>query len=142
MLAEVPGSGGCLDVGFVAYSPSGKAGFLGVPQETMDLFGLTSEEVSREMSEGTLAQEACAADIAVANTGAADRSRSGGPPAGIQCFAWSFRGYHGKVVTVSETKRFSGERSENRYTAALYALSRIPQLFNSLSVVRRSQERR
>jgi nicotinamide mononucleotide (NMN) deamidase PncC len=28
-LAEVPGSGACLDVGFVTYSPSGKAGFLG-----------------------------------------------------------------------------------------------------------------
>jgi nicotinamide mononucleotide (NMN) deamidase PncC len=30
LLADVPGSGACLDVGFVVYSPSGKAGFLGV----------------------------------------------------------------------------------------------------------------
>ena len=47
LVAEVPGSGACLDVGFVTYSPSGKAGFLGVRQETMDRFGLTSEEVAR-----------------------------------------------------------------------------------------------
>jgi len=36
-LADVPGSGACLDVGFVTYSPTGKAGFLGVRNETMEL---------------------------------------------------------------------------------------------------------
>ena len=132
VLAEVPGSGSCLDVGFVTYSPSGKAGFLGVRQETMDRFGLTSEEVAREMAEGALAQEACAADIAVANTGVADRSPAGGPPPGTQCFAWSLRGRDGGVVTASETRIFTGSRNDIRYAAALYALSRIPALFDSM----------
>ncbi|CAB3803140.1 Putative competence-damage inducible protein [Paraburkholderia fynbosensis] len=31
-LASVPGSGACLDVGFVSYSPLGKTGFLGVKE--------------------------------------------------------------------------------------------------------------
>ena len=72
LISSVPGSGSCLDVGFVTYSPTGKAGFLGVREETMKRFGLTSEEVAREMSEGALAQEACCADVAVSNTGVAD----------------------------------------------------------------------
>jgi PncC family amidohydrolase len=133
LVADVPGSGACLDVGFVTYSPSGKAGFLGVHHETMSRFGLTSEEVAREMSEGALAQEACAANVAVSNTGLADAS-PGGPPAGTQCFAWSYRRRDGSVVTASETVRFHGDRNEVRHAAALYALSRIPIYFDSLAV--------
>jgi nicotinamide-nucleotide amidase len=37
LLASVPGSGNCLDVGFIAYSPTGKAGFLGVRDATAGL---------------------------------------------------------------------------------------------------------
>ena len=62
-LAEVPGSGACLDVGFVTYSPSGKAGFLGVQHATMQAHGLTSEPVAREMAEGALQQNAVCADV-------------------------------------------------------------------------------
>jgi nicotinamide-nucleotide amidase len=67
-LASVPGSGACLDVGFVSYSPSGKVGFLGVKQSTIERCGLTSESVAREMAEGALQQEGCCADIVVSNT--------------------------------------------------------------------------
>lgn len=55
-LAGVRGSGQCLDVGFVAYSPTGKAGFLGVRRETMERYGLTSRccapPVPKENSRG------------------------------------------------------------------------------------------
>jgi PncC family amidohydrolase len=138
LVADVPGSGACLDVGFVTYSPSGKAGFLGVRPETMDRFGLTSEEVAREMSEGALSQEACAADVAVSNTGVADAA-PGGPPAGTQCFAWTYRRRDGSMVTASETKQFQGDRNEIRHAAALYALSRIADYFDSLSVTSTSR---
>lgn len=63
-LAGVPGSGACLDVGFVTYSPSGKAGFLGVSPQTIAEFGLTSEQVAREMAEGALECDGCRADVA------------------------------------------------------------------------------
>jgi len=112
ILAEVEGSGACLDVGIVVYSPSGKAGFLGVEPATIRRFGLTSEEVAREMSEGMLAHEACCADITVANTGIA------GPPppdtnvpAGTQCFAWSYK-VNGAPITFSETKLSYGQRND------------------------------
>ncbi len=42
LISSVPGSGACLDVGFITYSPSGKAGFLDVQEETMNRVGLTS----------------------------------------------------------------------------------------------------
>ncbi|HEY2024725.1 CinA family protein [Paraburkholderia sp.] len=135
-LAGVPGSGACLDVGFVSYSPSGKAGFLGVKRATMEQYGLTSEAVAREMAEGALQQEGCCADIAVSNTGLADGGGQGGspddPPPGTQCFAWSFRLRDGSLVTFAETRRFTGGRNDVRSAAALYALSRVEHYFDQL----------
>ncbi|ADG20324.1 CinA family protein [Paraburkholderia atlantica] len=140
-LASVPGSGACLDVGFVSYSPSGKAGFLGVRESTMKQYGLTSEAVAREMAEGALSQEGCCADIAVSNTGLADGGAHGGsadgPPPGTQCFAWSFRRPGDQFVTFAETRRFSGDRNDVRSAAALYALSRVEHYFDQLPRIER-----
>ncbi|MBC8725496.1 CinA family protein [Paraburkholderia sp. 31.1] len=140
-LASVPGSGACLDVGFVSYSPSGKAGFLGVRQSTMKRYGLTSEAVAREMAEGALRQQGCCADIAVSNTGLADSGAHGGsdddPPPGTQCFAWSFRRRGNEFTTFAETRRFSGDRNDVRSAAALYALSRVEHYFDQLPRVER-----
>ena len=79
-LASVPGSAVCLDVGFITYSPSGKAGFLGVQRATMEQHGLTSEAVAREMAGGALRHEGCCADIVVSNTGLADGTPNSIPP--------------------------------------------------------------
>ncbi|WP_250537302.1 CinA family protein [Caballeronia sp. AZ10_KS36] len=132
LISSVPGSGSCLDVGFVTYSPSGKAGFLGVREETMKQYGLTSEEVAREMSEGALKQEGCSATVSVSNTGVADAPPGDGPEAGTQCFAWSYKLRDGQIVTFSETKVFDGERNEVRRSAALYAISRLEHYFDRL----------
>src|SRR5260370_15544748 len=121
--AEVPASGACLDVGFVVYSPSGKSGFLGVLPETIKTYGLTSEEVAREMAEGTLAQEPCKADVAVAKTKLAGPPLIGDKiPAGTQCFAWSYR-MRSPTYTFSETKIINSERNTIPHTAALYCPS-------------------
>jgi nicotinamide-nucleotide amidase len=132
MLAEVPGSGGCLDMGFVVYSPSAKSGFLDVREETIERYGLTSEEVAREMAEGALAQRDGHASVAVANTGVADGAPGGnGPPAGTQCFAWSCV-YRARVITHSETVVFDGGRNEVRRAAARHALLGIPRFMNDV----------
>jgi PncC family amidohydrolase len=141
-LASVPGSGACLDVGFVSYSPSGKTGFLGVRETTMEESGLTSEEVAREMVEGALRQEGCCAEVAVSNTGLADAAPEGGPPAGTQCFAWSFRTRGGELFTFAETRQFPGNRNDVRSAAALYALSRIQHYFDRLPRAQRRQSER
>jgi PncC family amidohydrolase len=140
LVSSVPGSGSCLDVGFVAYSPQGKAGFLGVREETMRQHGLTSEPVAREMSEGALQQEACCAQIAVSNTGVADEVPDG-PPPGTQCFAWSYRTRDGAIVSFTETKKFQGERNDIRREAALYVLSRIEYYFDQQQAQRVREKR-
>lgn len=108
----------------------------------MKQFGLTSEEVAREMAEGALRQEGCCADVVVSNTGLADPAAAGSPPAGTQCFAWSFRMREANIVTFSETRRFSGGRNDVRSAAALYALSRIEHYFNQLPSARRERHTR
>jgi len=40
--------------------------------------------------------------------------QQGAPPAGMHCFAWTYRRRDGSVVTASETVRFRGDRSEVR----------------------------
>ncbi|SIT50551.1 hypothetical protein BN2476_840028 [Paraburkholderia piptadeniae] len=80
LLAEVPGSGTCLDAGFVAYSPEGKAGFPGVREATMQQYGLTSGQAAREMAQAALRHEGGSVDVSVAKTGVADGASSGGLP--------------------------------------------------------------
>lgn len=132
LLADVPGSGACLDVGIVVYSPSGKCGLLNVQPQTIETHGLTSEPVTREMAAGLLALEACRAQVVVANTGLA-----GPPPAGsnlapgTQCFAWHYRRRNGDFM-FSETRIFRGDRAAIRRQAALYSLGRVAHYFDQL----------
>ena len=124
LLAEVEGCGSWLEGGFVAYSPEAKGQILGVSEATIDLYGLTSEPVAREMAIGAL--EHGTAGVALANTGLA-----GPPPTaeallpGTQCFAWAFSGSEGYQV-YSETKVFSGDRNQVREVAAVYAIDQLP----------------
>lgn len=134
-LAAVPGSGVCLDVGLIAYLPAGKADFLGVQAETIESFGLTSEEVAREMAENALDRPGSKAGLAVSNIGVVDgdeRASAGE----TQCFAWSWRlkndARDDARVTFSETARFAGSRNEVREAAAMYALSRIEHYYRLL----------
>src|SRR6476620_7253625 len=53
-LADIPGCGSWLECAFVTYSVDAKVRCLGVRQDTIDAFDLTSEEVAREMAEGAL----------------------------------------------------------------------------------------
>jgi nicotinamide mononucleotide (NMN) deamidase PncC len=99
----------------------------------MSRCGLTSEEVAREMSEGVLRLEACCADVSVSNTGVADGNAGSVPAPGTQCFGWSFKSRSGRILSVTETKVFDGDRNEVRHAAALYALSRIEHHLNRLS---------
>lgn len=139
LLADVPGSGACLDVGLVVYSPSGKCGFLDVQEQTIEQHGLTSEAVAREMAAGVLANEACQAQIAVANTGLAGLPPKGSDLApGTQCFAWLYQQRYGEFM-FSETRVFEGERNAIRRNAALYALSRVEHYFNLLPKVARER---
>jgi len=122
LLGDLPGCGQVLDSGFVVYSPKAKNRLLGVSFETIEQFGLTSEEVATEMAVGAL--NASGAMIAVANTGIADDAQE--DEGGTQCYAWALMRGERQVV-VSETVRFDGDRVEIRKQAARHGLMQIPE---------------
>lgn len=126
LVAEVSGGGAVLDSGYVVYSPRAKQACLGVHEQTIERYGLTSEEVTREMAVGAL--QASQADIALANTGLAEAD---GGMDGVQCFACAMRINEHQGV-VSETLRFSGERNEVRQAAARHALLQLPYYYERL----------
>jgi nicotinamide-nucleotide amidase len=130
-LAEIPGCGQWLEGAFVTYSAEAKMGYLGVRQETIERYNLTSEEVAREMAEGAL--ELSRANIAVADTGLAGPSNGDSDiPVGTICFAWSFERQDG-IKTFSETRKFNGDRNQIREAGAAYAISRIWHYHNEIA---------
>ncbi|MEN0036702.1 MAG: CinA family protein [Cellvibrio sp.] len=126
LLATTPGCGAVLEIGYVVYSEKAKHYCLGVDLQTMDAFGLTSEEVAQEMALGAL--DRSGADFAIAVTGKAESNDELG---GVICFAYALRMYHiTKVFT--QTKKFNGDRETVMRSAAEYAIVNIPNAHNQL----------
>ncbi|RUR33678.1 CinA family protein [Vreelandella nanhaiensis] len=128
-LASIPGSGESIDCGLAVYSPEAKNRYLSVSFDTIDKYGLTSEETSRELAKGALDKND--ATVAVANTGVAGPEPQDDIPAGTVCFAWAFR-HDQKVYLITETRHFSGGRNDVRLAAAHYALECIPKHHRSV----------
>ncbi len=135
LLGDIPGCGQVLDSGFVVYSPKAKNRMLHVSFETIETFGLTSEEVATEMAIGAL--NASYADIAVANTGVADGSEE--DASGTQCYAFALMQGE-RQVSISETVRFAGDRVEIRKQAARYGLEQLPVKYRQLIDKLREQD--
>ncbi|AGA86707.1 CinA family protein [Stutzerimonas stutzeri] len=127
LMGDIPGCGKVLDSGFVVYSPKAKNRLLNVDFETIERFGLTSEEVAREMAIGAL--NASVATLAIANTGVADDDQE--DEGGTQCYAYALMRGEQQVV-VSETVQFEGDRVEIRKQAARYGLTQLPVKYEQL----------
>lgn len=129
-LAEIPGCGSWLECAFVTYSVNAKISCLGVKQETIDRYNLTSEEVAREMAVGAL--RVSRANVAIADTGLAGPSSGDSDiPVGTICFAWAFE-RDGDVAVFSETRKFNGDRNEIREAGTNYVIDRIWHYHNAL----------
>lgn len=127
LLGDIPGCGQVLDSGFVVYSPKAKNRLLHVSFETIETYGLTSEEVATEMAIGAL--NASVADIAISNTGVADDSEE--DDGGTQCYAYALMQGE-RQVSVSETVKFEGDRVAIRKQAARYGLEQLPARYEQL----------
>ncbi|MDO5680521.1 MAG: CinA family protein [Pelistega sp.] len=124
----VSGSSQWFDRGFVTYTNEAKIDMLGVHNNTLERFGAVSEEVAKEMSEGTLAH-AIHSCCAISTTGIA--GPTGGTeikPVGMVCFGFSWRTHEG-VQTSTCTEYFTGSRAEVRASAVEFALTKAGQLF-------------
>lgn len=127
-MADVSGCGKALQSGFVVYTPEAKHSCLGVNFETIKNFGLTSEEVAREMAIGALTRSA--ANLVVATTGTAE---SDDQLNGVICFAFVLATEHGYCLS-SESKSFDGSRNQVREAAATHALLSLPGIYQKLKV--------
>ena len=122
-VAEVPGASDVMGFGFVTYSVKAKNECVGVPFETVDRFGVVSEETALAMAKGAL--ERSGADVGLGITGFAGPTSDGTVPVGRVCFGYSVQG-----VLSSETVDFGDAgRNDVRRNAVLHAArSLIKQL--------------
>ncbi|HEY1891685.1 MAG TPA: nicotinamide-nucleotide amidase [Steroidobacteraceae bacterium] len=119
-LTDVPGSSQWVDSGYVTYSNSAKMRDVGVSSRTLDEHGAVSEATVREMANGAL--RAAAVELAIAVSGIA--GPDGGTaekPVGTVWFAVATSEARG-TATVSERRRFEGDRDQVRRQAVDQAL--------------------
>lgn len=131
LIADVSGCGSVLYSGFVVYNERAKQEWLGVRSETIRKFGLTSEEVAREMASGALIRQSGDAEhpnIALAITGTAE---SNDEEDGVVCFACAAT-VENKLALLSETVQFSGSRNEVRRHAAHHVIASLPGYYAQL----------
>lgn len=127
LLADVPGCGAVLEGGYIVYSAQAKQNCLNVNPETIKTYGLTSEEVAREMALGALICSRANITVAVTGTAESDDHLNG-----VICFAYAMR-IDEQPQVISETLRFEGERNEVRKAAALHAILALPYFHTRLT---------
>lgn len=130
-LTDVAGSSDVVECGFVTYSNTAKRSILGVRAASLKAYGAVSEEVAREMAEGSLAR--AGVQLAVAVTGIAGPGGSEFKPEGRVCFALAAEGRG----TITETVEFGAlGRARVRALARDHALSLLDRwLSESASIL-------
>ena len=93
-IAEVPGASEVLKSAFVTYSVDAKKA-LGVPEETIDTYGVVSPQTAEAMAEA--AKAASGADMAISVTGFAGPDADEGHEAGEAYVGYSFGDKYGSV---------------------------------------------
>ncbi len=126
MMAAISGCGTSLQGGFVVYTKEAKHKYLDVSLQTIETYGLTSEEVAREMALGALKHST--ADVILAITGTAE---SNDQLNGVVCFAYALRSENGCRL-FSESRSFSGDRNQVRNAAAAHGLISLPDMFTRM----------
>lgn len=126
MMADISGCGTALHSAYVVYTEAAKHDCLDVSLQTIETFGLTSEEVAKEMAIGALNKSS--ADIILAITGTAE---SDDDLNGVICFAYALRTTNGYRL-LSESKSFIGDRNQVRRAAATHALTSLPETYKKI----------
>ncbi|MCQ2119016.1 MAG: CinA family protein [Bacteroidales bacterium] len=106
LIASVPGASDYFLGSVVSYAVPVKESLLGVPPETIEQFGVVSEEVARSMAEGIRNRIGCT--YSVSTTGLAGPSGDERNPVGTVCI-----GVSGPRGTVSLKKTFPYDRKGN-----------------------------
>jgi nicotinamide-nucleotide amidase len=121
-LTSVSGASQIFDRGYILYHESAKASGLGIDPEVAAKYGAVSQEVTRGLAEGVLANST--ADVGIAVTGyAGPGGGNANNPVGTIYIAAASRG----MPTRGERHVFSGGRDNVRLNAVLAALRLLTQ---------------
>ena len=119
----IPGSSAVFKGGIVTYSVEEKINIVGVKKETVEKYGVVSEEVAKEMAE--LGRKLLNVDVCVSVTGnAGPTCEPGGKPVG--CF---YIGVSTKEKTIVKCYQKSQKRNRVRNSAVL-AMRDLAYLIN------------
>lgn len=131
-IVGVPDASQVLEVSFVTYTEEAKQRYAGVSGETLEAYGVVSEEVALEMANGVAKRSG--AQVGVASTGVA--GPTGGTeeiPVGTVCFGVSIQDR-----TYSRTNHFPDmERSEVQQAATEALISWVGELLAEEAEARR-----
>jgi nicotinamide-nucleotide amidase len=125
-LTALAGSSEWFERGYVTYSNNAKSEDIGVDAHLIQDHGAVSIQVAKAMAVG--AKQSSNSNIALSITGIA--GPTGGTiekPVGTVCFAWILD----NDQVFSETKLFTGNRSEIRDAASKFALSQLTRLLSN-----------
>lgn len=115
-LTAIPGSSAVVEGGIVSYSNSVKHSVLGVSNENLDSYGAVSEQVAKQMAQGS--RKELNTTIALAVTGVAGPGGgSAEKPVGTVWF-----GVDAPTGTTAEVCHFKGDRDAIRAQTVLHAL--------------------
>lgn len=127
-IVNVSGASEVMKQGYVTYSEEAKMNLLGVKKETLDTFGVVSEEIAREMAMG--AAKNAHADVAIGITGVA--GPSGGTtktPVGTVCI-----GLYIQNQVFSKRFVFNGNREQVREQSVVSALELVHRKLSELYI--------
>ncbi|MFH1003112.1 MAG: CinA family protein [Chloroflexota bacterium] len=116
LITNVPGSSDYYRGSVTAYHNQVKVGLVGVPEETIERYGVVSAPVAEAMARGgsrLLGVDVCLADTGIAGPGGA----TPGKPVGL-----FYLGLYHRGRAYSREHRFSGGRQPNKLAAAEAAL--------------------
>ena len=119
---DLAGSSNWFERGFVTYSNAAKTELLGVDAALIGRHGAVSEAVARAMAQGAVAHSHAQAAVAVTGV-AGPGGGSADKPVGTVWFGWATPG-----GTVTEMKRFDGDRAGVRHATVAHALARLLEL--------------
>lgn len=121
LLTSVPGSSVYMTGGVVSYSPEVKKAVLGVKKETVDEYGVVSEECAREMADGV--RKRLSSDYSFSITGVAGPEKSEGKEVGTVCFGFSGKERKTESVTI-HFPSWGRDSIRRRSTVAAFILMR------------------
>lgn len=134
LITSVPGASDYFSGAVVSYAVQVKESLLGVPPETIEQFGVVSEEVARSMAEGIRNRIGCT--YSVSTTGLAGPDGDERNPVGTVCI-----GLSGPRGTVSLKETFPYDRNENiRHFTALAARMLLSFIENDLTCCIKTDE--